>query len=80
MGPKLMQLVLHIHCGPCGRGTLFVDIKLKVPPQYTLLMLKRNSYFNVNKRMSTTRWTTMYLFKCEKANLKIITLKLLLIN
>ena len=26
----------------------FVDIKIKVPPQYELLILKRNSYFNVN--------------------------------
>ena len=41
-----------------GRETLFVDIKLEVPPQYKLLMLKCKSYCNVNKRQSSTRWTT----------------------
>ena len=44
--------------GPTGRGTLFVDIKLKAPLQYKLLILK--SYFNVNKSLSSTRWTTLY--------------------
>jgi len=38
----------------------FVDIKLKVPPMYKLLILKRNYYFNVNKSLSSTRWTTLY--------------------
>ena len=33
-----------IQCGPSGRGTLFVDIKFKVLPQYKLIILKRNSY------------------------------------
>ena len=28
--------------------------------QRKLLILKGNSYFNVNKRLSTTRWTTLY--------------------
>ena len=45
--------------GPSVRGRLFVDIKLKVPSQYELLMLKCNSYFNVNKRLTSTRWTTL---------------------
>ena len=36
-------------------------MKLKVPPQYKLLILKCNSYFNVNKRLSLTRWTILYL-------------------
>ena len=42
---------------PFGHGTLFGDIKSKVWPQYELLFLNRNSYFNVNK--SFTRWTTL---------------------
>ena len=46
--------------GPSGRGTMFVDIKFKVPPQYELLILKHNSYCNVNERLSSTRWTTLY--------------------
>ena len=43
-----------------GRGMQFVDIQLKVPPWFKLLILKRNSYFNVNKRLSATKWTTLY--------------------
>ena len=46
---------------PSGCGTLFVDVKLKVLPLYKFLILKRNSYCNVNKRVSSTRWTTLYL-------------------
>ena len=46
----------NVQGGSSGRGTLFVDIKLKVPPQYELLILKRNSYFKV----IATRWTTLY--------------------
>ena len=47
--------------GPFGRGTLFVDINVKFPPLYKLLILKSNSYSNVNKRPDQmTRWTTMY--------------------
>ena len=30
--------------GPSARGTLFVDIELKVLPQYELLLLKRKSH------------------------------------
>ena len=45
--------------GPYGLGTLFADIKLKVPLQNILLILKHNCYFNVNKRLSTTRLTTL---------------------
>ena len=55
----------HLTCtcmqgGPSGRRTLFAVIKLKVPPQYKLLILKCNSYFNVIKSLSSTRWTTLY--------------------
>ena len=52
----------NIQGGPSGHGIQFVDIKLKVLPQYELLILKRNSYVNVNvnKRLSSTRWTTLY--------------------
>ena len=32
--------------------------KLKVPPQYKLIILKRNSCFNANHKLSSTRWTT----------------------
>ena len=39
-------------------GTLFADIKLKVPPHYKLLIIKRNSY--VNKSLSSTRRNTLY--------------------
>ena len=46
--------VCTIQGGPSGRGIQYVDIKLKVPPQYKLLILKRNSYFNVNKRLSSS--------------------------
>ena len=53
----LGQMNNPVHGGPSGRGTLFVDIKLKVPPQYKLILL--NSYFNVNKSLSSTRWTTL---------------------
>ena len=31
--------------------TQFVAMKLKLPPQYELLILNRNSYFNVNKKV-----------------------------
>ena len=37
--------------GTSGLGTLFVDIKIKVLPQYKFLLLKQSSYFNVNKEV-----------------------------
>ena len=43
--------------GSSGR----VDIQLKVLPDYKLLILKRNFYFNVNRSLSATRWATLYL-------------------
>ena len=54
---------LTIQGGPSGRGTQFVDIKLKLMPQYKLLILNRNSYFNVSKRLSSTRRTTLYMYR-----------------
>ena len=36
------------------------QIKSSATVMYKLLIIKRNSYFNVNKRMSLTRWTTLY--------------------
>ena len=42
-----------IQGGPSGRGAMFVDIKFKVPSQYKLL--KRNSQFEINKRLSARR-------------------------
>ena len=30
--------------------------------QYKLFILKHKSYFNVNKRLSLTRWTTLYTY------------------
>ena len=33
---------------------------LKVLSRYKLLILRHNSYFNANKRLSLTRWTTLY--------------------
>ena len=41
---------------------MFVDIELKFQPQYKLLVLKQNSYFKVNKRLSSTRWTALSYF------------------
>ena len=49
--------------GPSSHGIQFVDMKLKVLLQYTILILKRNSYFNVNKRLSSTRLATLYEWK-----------------
>ena len=43
--------------GSSGR----VDIQLKVLPDYKLLILKRNFYFNINRSLSATRWATLYL-------------------
>ena len=36
-----LYLNIYIQGGPSGRGMLFVDIKLKVQPEYKLLILKR---------------------------------------
>ena len=47
----------HLVGEPC---LLTVDIILKVPPQYKLLVSKRTSFRDVNKRLSSTRRTTMY--------------------
>ena len=52
--------LLCIQGGPSGRRTLFVGIKLKVPLQFKFLILKRNSFFNDNIRLSLTGWTTLY--------------------
>ena len=38
-----------------------VDIQFIVQTHYKLLILKRNCYCNVNERLSSTRWTAMYL-------------------
>ena len=38
----------NLQGGPSGSETQFVDLKLKVPPQFELLILKRCSNFNVN--------------------------------
>ena len=51
-GTKYIQK--YLQGGPSARGIQFVDIKLKVPPQYELLLLNRNSYFNVNKTSPLT--------------------------
>ena len=40
--------------GPSGRGTVFLDIKFKVPSQFKLPI-----QLEVNKRLSSTRWATM---------------------
>ena len=48
---------VKVQGGPSGHRTQLIYIKLKVPPQHKLLILKCNSYFNVN--MSLTRWTTL---------------------
>ena len=56
---RIYALGLKLQGGPSGRGMQFVDIQLNVPPQYHLFILKRNSNFNVNKGLSSTRWTTL---------------------
>ena len=48
-GRWLMMREGDVQDGPSGRGKRFVGIKLKVLPQYKLLIPKRNSYFNVKK-------------------------------
>ena len=48
---------LHLGCiqgGPSGCTLCFVDVKTKVPSQYSLIILKRNSQFYVNKMWCTT--------------------------
>ena len=60
-GLYLASYTEGLQSGLSGRGALFVDIKLKVPPQPKLLRLKCCSYCNVNKRLSSTRWTTLYI-------------------
>ena len=50
----------EIQGGPSGRRALFADIEFKVLTQYKLLILKRNSSFNVNKRLTSTGRTTLY--------------------
>ena len=49
---KTFWTVRDLQEGPSGRGTLFVDIKFKVP---SLLIIKRNSQFEVNK------WAALYI-------------------
>ena len=44
--------------GPSGCRTQLVDIKFIVPSQFKLIILKRNSYCNVNKSLSSNRWNT----------------------
>ena len=53
--------VIDLQGGPSHRRIQFADIKLKVPPQSKLFILKRNSYLIVNKRLSSIRCTTLYL-------------------
>ena len=48
LGCRLVSL--HFQCDILAPITVqFVDLKLKVPPQYKLVILKRNSYFIANK-------------------------------
>ena len=59
--PVVQPLIsIYVQGGPSGRGMQSVDIKLKVPLEYKLLIRKCNSYLNVNKRLSVTRWATLY--------------------
>ena len=55
-----MTEINTVQRGPSGCGIQFVDIKLKVLMQCKLPILKRNSYFKVNKRLSSARWATLY--------------------
>ena len=44
---------------PSGCGMQFVYVKLKDPLDYKLLILMCNYYYNVNKSLSSTRWTPL---------------------
>ena len=58
--PFAVESQCQIQGGPSGRGILFVDIKLKVPPRYKFQILKCNSFLKVNKKLSSTRCATLY--------------------
>ena len=55
---KVRMETLTLQRGPSGRRTLFVAIKYKVASQDNLI-LKRNSQFEVNKRLSAATWATL---------------------
>ena len=60
--PEIVSYHIYVQGGTSGCSTVCwdVDIKLKVPQQYGLFVLKRNSYFKVNKRLLATKWTTLH--------------------
>ena len=71
--PYLYNSLLQVQGGPSGRGTLFVEIKFKVLSQYKLLRLKCNCQFEVNIRLSSTRWTTLYVcYACMTQFLSVL--------
>ena len=43
-----------------GSSQTPVDIKMKVAYQYMLLKVKHNFCLDVNRRLGTTRWVTLY--------------------
>ena len=58
--PRLVNDALYLQGGPSGRGPLFVDIALKVPPSYKLLILQRN--YGINLYAWTTPVSPRYAF------------------
>ena len=61
---KKKEIKYNIHGGPSGPGAPFDDFKLKVPLHFklkihTVYLLNGNSYCNVNKRLCSSRWTTL---------------------
>ena len=59
---------------PSGRGKQFVDIQSKVLPHNKLLVLKQTSYSIVLKRLSLTRWTTLYPLRGKEKSSGSMTL------
>ena len=58
---SLLTIVIEaVQCGPSSGGTQSVDIRLKVPPQCKLLLFQTLK-FKVNKSLSCTRLTTLYM-------------------
>ena len=56
--------------GPSGRGQPFVDIAIRVAFYFKKFTMR----LNFDKQYSTTRWTTLYIFKSLQAAFLIVCL------
>ena len=68
--PCLVRNTIWIRQGPIdvntgwpiwSRSTVCWHLIISYVTVYKLLILKRNSYLNVNKKLSSTRWPTLYI-------------------